>query len=106
MGTDANDYAAPVIIRTVDDINANQNRINLLAARAAAATFDRLSDLGHPSGLLSFQAVDLVAHVLRSMLIDEPATGEAVDIAGHHFECDLRRHLLAFALAEVGEGDE
>ena len=98
--------AAPIIIRTVDDINANDKRISGLALRAASATYQRLSDVGHPAQFFSFQAVDLLARVLRMVLIDEPATGEAVDIAGEHFESDLRRHLLGLALAELSEAGE
>jgi hypothetical protein len=97
--------AAPVTIRTVDDINANDKRISGLALRAAYATCESLSDIGYPAQLFSFQAVDLLVRVLRMVLIDEPATGEAVDIAGHHFESDLRRHLLGLALGELGDSE-
>ena len=95
--------AAPVTIRTVDDINASDKQISWLAARAAAAILNHLDNQGHPSQIYTYEAVVLVAHVLRSVLIDEPATGEAVDIAGNRFESYLHRHLLGFALTELGD---
>ena len=101
--------AAPVIIRTVDDINASQDRIKGLAARAAGAAFTYLDDCGDwrlsKATYSRSEALELLEHVLRKVLIDEPATGLAVDIAGHIFESHLRRNMLGFALAELGDSE-
>ena len=87
------DTSAPITIRTVADINANQNRIEGLAMRAAAAIAQGLDDHGNPATFAAADVVDLFRHTIAAVLIDQPGTGEAVDIAGEQFGSALRAHL-------------
>ena len=83
----------PITINTIADLTATAPEREALAARGADALAQELDDIGAPQSLSLNQACDLVARVLEATLLEQPATGEAVDIAGEQFRSDFFGHL-------------
>jgi hypothetical protein len=96
--------AAPVITHTIAEKNAALGRLHMRACRAGAVSIGFFAELHQPT-LSPGDAIDLLAQVLREVLINEPATaGEPIGMTGEQFERCLHRYLLDFALRrELGE---
>ena len=88
------DATVPIVIRTADDINAAQDQIQALAIRSADVLWQELED-GEPDASAEERKrlVALVGNVLRHVLLDEPSTGDGVDIAGEQFIWALEQRL-------------
>ena len=84
----------PITIRSAEDINATWPQVEALAVRSAEVLWQELADSA--SGATAAQReklIDFVAKVLRHVLLDEPSTGDGVDIAGEQFVGELLIHL-------------
>jgi len=89
---------SPVItIRTLADLIATAGRREGLAMRSAQALENQLEDLGDPTAMTRPEVYALVERVLSAVLLDEPSTGEAVDVAGEQFSSVFREHVLVLA---------
>jgi len=83
----------PIVINTIADLAASAPEREALAARSANALAQELDYIGAPESLSLHEACDLVARVLEATLLEQPATGEAVDVAGVQFHCAFHKHL-------------
>ena len=95
----APDTTAVLTIRTFEDLFATSDRREGLAMRGAWALENQLDELGDPTAMTLPEVYDLVERVLAAVLLDEPSTGEAVDMAGEQFGAAFRTHATAFVLA-------
>jgi len=86
------DSTAVITIRSIADLNATLNRRSGLAARGAWALQEQLLALGMPSAMTRSEAIELAGRVLAHAVLDEPSTGEAVDIAGEQFLAAFRSY--------------
>jgi hypothetical protein len=91
------DATAVITIRTVADLAATADRREGLAIRGAQALEHQLEELGDPAAMTRPEVYALVERVLAAVLLDEPGTGEAVDIAGEQFRSAFRDHVLVLA---------
>ncbi len=99
--------AAPITIRTVQDINDNLDRIEALAKRSADAIRASLDDYGWlDAGAPSEELLSFLVACMAAAMVDEPATGEAVDIAGERFRSEMAAELGAALLLWQAEGAE
>ena len=83
----------PITINTIADLAASAPERETLAARSANALAQELDNIGAPESLSLNEACDLVARVLEATLLEQPATGEAVDIGGEQFRSAFYEHL-------------
>lgn len=102
------DATVPIVIRTADDINATFDQVEALAIRSADVLWQELEDCEpDASAEERKRLVALVGTVLRHVLLDEPSTGDGVDIAGEQFIWALEQRLKeeeGLILREVDDG--
>lgn len=91
------DTSAVITIRTLADLTTTAGRREGLAMRSAQALEHQLEELGDPDTMTRPEVYALVERVLAAVLIDEPGTGEAVDVAGAQFGSAFREHVLVLA---------
>ena len=88
---------APLKIRTPEDLAATAAAREALAIHCADVFAETYEDsVGDPSEgrtLSLVEVVHLTSSVLARVLLDEPATGEAVDVAGDCFRAAFHRHV-------------
>jgi hypothetical protein len=98
------DTTAVIALRTLDDLALTSDRREGLAMRGPWALENQLDELGKPTAMTAPEVYDLVERVLAAVLLDEPGTGGAVDIAGAQFGSAFRAHATAFVLAGPANG--
>ena len=86
----------PIKIRTLADLAATDEDREDLATRcvnAFAQAYEKTIGLPtkHDQSLTGPQVVTLVSEVLARVLLDEPASGVAVDVASDHFRAAFHR---------------
>lgn len=82
----------PIVITSNGDLDANLPAINRLGRRGAEEFVAALDDLGNPEQLSRDEAAKLVMTVLREIVLEEPARGEGVDIAGTAFDVTFKHY--------------
>lgn len=98
---------APITIRTIQDINDSADRIEALAVRCAQAIAQELEDWGDDDNdpaadcwpMPRHQVLTLLQHCMAAAMVDQPAIGEAVDIAGNRFASAMAAELAAQGVA-------
>jgi hypothetical protein len=80
---------ALITIRRVEDVDLYEDAIKILAWRGGKAFASEMRDAGDPTEMIRNEVADLVMRVLKAIVVKEPATGEAVGLAGNTFEVEF-----------------
>lgn len=99
-------HKALITIKNSDDLKLHLTLIERLAQRFAQEVVGEMEDLGNPEQLNRTEAAALVMRAARAALIDEPATGEAVDLAGNLFATTFDNHLAKTAAGFANRPEE
>jgi hypothetical protein len=82
----------PLVITANGDLDDYMPAIDQLGRRGAEEFVAALDDLGDPQQLTRDEAAKLVMTVLREIVLEEPARGEGVDIAGTAFDLTFKHY--------------